>query len=359
VSLEDKLMRLFNSDRIVKIMDKMGHQEGEVIQHSMITKSIERAQKKVEENNFGIRKRLLEYDDVMNIQRSAIYNKRNNALSGERLSVDLYNMIMSLTESLVDDHKAVGDYSSFKNDCLRVLSLEPNIDEASFNEGNTDQLVRQFQSQVLEAYEVKSEKISEVLLPVIKNVYENEGHRYKRIAVPYESASREKPLPIAADLKRAVDSEGKAIMKDIEKAVTLALIDENWKEHLRSMDELKDSVQSASFEQKDPLVIYKMEAYRAFEQLVYRINYDVISYLMGAKLNIGAPEDVKEAKSHKTDFRKVRTNKSEEARRRAAVNAGRQDQGKPETFKRVEKKVKRNDPCPCGSGKKYKQCHGK
>ncbi len=358
VSLEDKLMRLFNSDRIVKIMDKMGHQEGEVIQHSMITKSIERAQKKVEENNFGIRKRLLEYDDVMNIQRSAIYNKRNNALSGERLSVDLYNMIMSLTESLVDDHKAVGTYKSFKNESLRVLSIEPVIDEVSFKEGNVIDLVEMFQNQVLESYKKKTEKVKELLLPLIKNVFEREGHRYKRIAVPYVTASRENPLPIAADLKKAVDSDGSSIMKDIEKAVTLALIDENWKEHLRSMDELKDSVQSASFEQKDPLVIYKMEAYSAFEQLVYRINYDVISYLMGGKLMIGSPEDVQEAKTNKTDFRRVRTNKAEEARKVAAARAGRVDQAKPETFKRVEKKVKRNDPCPCGSGKKYKQCHG-
>jgi len=359
VSLEDKLMRLFNSDRIVKIMDKLGHEEGEVIQHPMITKSIERAQKKVEENNFGIRKRLLEYDDVMNIQRTAIYNKRNNALSGDRLSVDLYNMIMSLTESLVDDHKAIGDFNSFRNDSLRVLSMEPDIDETTFMEGNTSELVERYQQQVLSSYEKKADKMTELLLPVIKNVYENEGHRYKRIAIPYVTSTREEPLPIAADLQTAVDSGGDSIMEDIEKAVTLALIDEAWKEHLRSMDELKDSVQSASFEQKDPLVIYKMEAYNAFEQLVYRINYDVISYLMGGKLMIGAPEDVKEARASKTDFGKVRTSRAEQAQRRAAAMAGRQEQAKPETFKRTEKKVKRNDPCPCGSGKKYKHCHGK
>lgn len=358
VSLEDKLMRLFNSDRIVKVMDKMGHEEGEVIQHSMITKSIERAQKKVEENNFGIRKRLLEYDDVMNIQRSAIYNKRNNALSGDRLSVDLYNMIMSLTESLIEDHKRVGDYNTFKNDCLRVLSMEPSIDEVTFIEGQEGELIEMFQNQVLAQYKEKTEKIAEVLLPVISNVYENEGHRYRRISVPYVSPSRETPLPIAAELKEAVETKGESIMKDIEKAVTLVLIDENWKEHLRSMDELKDSVQSASFEQKDPLVIYKMEAYTAFEQLVYRINYDVISYLMGGKLLLGRPEDVREAKSNRTDFRKVRTNKDAAARKRAAASAGRGERAKPETFKRTEKKVKRNDPCPCGSGKKYKQCHG-
>lgn len=358
VSLEDKLMRLFNSDRIVKIMDKMGHKEGEVIQHSMISKSIGNAQKKVEENNFGIRKRLLEYDDVMNIQRSAIYKKRNNALSGDRLSVDLYNMIMSLTESFVEDHKRAGDYTSFKNECLRVLSLEPNIDEATFIEGTEEQLIENFQKEVLTTYEEKAEKIKELLLPLIKQVYDNEGHRYKRISLPFVSSTREQPLPIAAELETAVKSEGDTIMKDIEKAVSLILIDENWKEHLRSMDELKDSVQSASFEQKDPLVIYKMEAYTAFEQLVYRINYDVISYLMGGKILLGRPEDVKEARSSKTDFKKVRTNKDEQAMKAAAASAGRGSAAKPETFKRDEKKVKRNDPCPCGSGKKYKQCHG-
>jgi len=359
VSLEDKLMRLFNSERISKVMDSMGHQEGEVIQHKMITKSIERAQKKVEENNFGIRKRLLEYDDVMNIQREAIYNKRNNALSGQRLSVDLYNMITSLTESLVEDHKSAGNYNSFKNDCMTVLSLEPEIDEATFTEGNVEQLTEMFQRQVFEGYQKKTEKIREILLPIVKSVHEKEGHRYKRISIPYVSPAREKPLPIAADLEKGVESDGESIMKDIEKALTLALIDENWKEHLRNTDELKDSVQSASFEQKDPLVVYKMEAYDLFEQLVYRINHDVISYLMGGKLLLGRPEDVKEAKTNKTDFRKVKTSREDAARKRAAMNAGGGERARVETFKRDEKKVKRNDPCPCGSGKKYKQCHGK
>ncbi|NNE26765.1 MAG: preprotein translocase subunit SecA [Saprospiraceae bacterium] len=359
VSLEDKLMRLFNSERIVKAMDAMGHQEGEVIQHKMITKSIERAQKKVEENNFGIRKRLLEYDDVMNIQREAIYNKRNNALSGERLSVDLYNMIMSLTENMVEDHKAGGNYDTFKNDSLRVLATDPDISEANFNEAPIPELVSQFQQQVLANYKKKSEKITEVLLPVVKNVQQAEGHRYKRIAVPYVNPATEKAINIAADLEAAVNSEGDTIMKDIEKAISLAFIDNNWKEHLRSMDELKDSVQAASFEQKDPLVVYKMEAYDAFEELVYRINYDVMSYLMGGQLMIGAPEDVREAKQRKTDFRKVRTSREDEARKRAAATAGGRQQAKPETFKRAEKKVGRNEPCPCGSGKKFKHCHGK
>ena len=356
VSLEDKLMRLFNSDRIASLMDKMGHQEGEVIQHSMVSKSIERAQKKVEENNFGIRKRLLEYDDVMNIQREAIYKKRDNALSGERISVDLYNRFTSLAESMVEDHRRAGGYDSFRNDSLKILGVDPTFDAATFNEMNLEELVELYQDCVLEQYNKKCDQVAEVLLPVIKNVHKNEGHRFKRISVPFTDGTRQ--LPISADLEEAVDSEGKSIKTDIEKASALALIDDNWKEHLRSMDELKDSVQSASFEQKDPLVVYKMEAYNLFENIVYNINLDVCSYLMRGKLVIGNPDDVQEAREQKTDFRNVKTSKEETAQRAAAQSAG-QSKAKPETFKRTEAKVKRNDPCPCGSGKKYKQCHGK
>jgi len=197
-----------------------------------------------------------------------------------------------------------------------------------------------------------------MLLPVIKQVHENEGHKYKRIAVPY-SDGRAKPLSISADLQEAIDSDGRTIMKDIEKAITLALIDDNWKEHLRSMDELKDSVQSASFEQKDPLVIYKMEAYNLFEQLVYKINRDVISYLMNGKVAIAMQQgNVEEAREQKTDLSKVQENRTEAAMKKAAASAG-QQRKKVETFKRQEKKVGRNEPCPCGSGKKFKQCHGK
>ncbi len=360
VSLEDKLMRLFNSDRISKVMDTMGHQEGEVIQHKMITKSIERAQKKVEENNFGIRKRLLDYDDVMNIQREAVYNKRNNALSGQRLSVDLYNMIMSLTESMVEDHKAGGDFNTFRNDSLGILATEPGVDELTFNQGNVKDLVGTYQQHVLEAYEKKSSQINEILLPIIKSVHEKDGHRYKRISIPYINSAREKQLNIAADLETAINTNGESVMKDIEKAIALALIDENWKEHLRNMDELKDSSQAASFEQKDPLVVYKMEAYNAFEELVYQINRDVMSYLMGGKLMLQRPDEVREAtKQKRTDFRNVKTSRADEARNRAAAAAGQSERQRPETFKRTENKVKRNDPCPCGSGKKYKQCHGK
>ena len=357
VSLEDKLMRLFNSERISGLMDKLGLQEGEVIQHSMVTKSIGNAQKKVEENNFGIRKRLLEYDDVMNIQREAIYKKRDNALSGERLSVDLFTMFNSLTDAVVSDNKHSGSFDNFRNDSLRIFGVDPAIDSAAFSEDSESNLVEAFQKQVYEYYEKKSEAISHTLLPVIQNVHKHEGHKYKRIAIPYKDGS-DKMLNISADLEEAVNSDGKSIMKDIEKVATLALIDENWKEHLRSMDELKESVQSASFEQKDPLVIYKMEAFNLFEQFIYKVNYDVCSYLMKGKLLIKSSEDVTEAREQRTDFSKTAASKENLARRAAAQSAG-QGRAKPETFKRKEAKVGRNEPCPCGSGKKYKQCHGK
>jgi len=357
VSLEDKLMRLFNSERIAKLMDRMGLEEGEVIQHSMVSKSIGNAQKKVEENNFGIRKRLLEYDDVMNIQREAIYKKRNNALSGERLSVDLFSMFNGLTESIVSDNRHSGDFDTFKNDSLKILGIVPEIEEAFFTESREEEAVTAYQKEVYADYERKSEAITHSLLPIIKNVYENQGHKYKRIAIPYTDGDR--TLSISADLEEAVNSDGKSIMRDIEKAVTLALIDNNWKEHLRSMDELKESVQSASFEQKDPLVIYKMEAYNLFEQLIYKVNYDVCSYLMRGRLMLREPDQVREAREQRTDFSKTSAGRADAARRAAAAGAGRAQQAKPETFKREEQKVGRNQPCPCGSGKKYKHCHGK
>ena len=365
VSLEDTLMRNFGSERVAGIMDKLGHKEGDVIQHSMVSKSIERAQKKVEENNFGVRKRLLEYDDVMNIQREAIYSKRNHALNGRRLTVDLNNMFIGLTESIVINNKEYGDYDSFRTRSITALGIDPEITDDDFRSKSIDDLIDMYQHQVNAMYASKSKQMSEILLPTIKRVHETEGHKYKRIAIPYTDG-RAKSLNISAGLEEAIESDGATIMRDIEKAIMLALIDENWKEHLRAMDELKESSQSASFEQKDPLVIYKMEAYKLFEKLMNNINYDVCSYLMRGKLviNTGGETTLKEAKEQKTDLSKVRTNQDakraaeEQAMRRAAAGAGRAPQ-KVETFKRQEKKVGRNEPCPCGSGKKYKQCHGK
>ena len=361
VSLEDKLMRLFKSERIAKMMDKMGHQEGEVIQHSMVSKSIEKAQKKVEENNFGTRKRLLEYDDVMNIQREAIYKKRFNALSGERLSLDLNTMFISLIESLVIAHRKDGDFESFRRGSIEVLGIDPKMDEDYFDEGDEDDIIDNMYQQFLEMYERKSKTLSDALLPAIKDVYENEGHRYKRISLPFtDGVSR--VLPAAADLEAAVNSNGKSIMRDIEKVVALSIIDEEWKEHLRSMDELKDSSQSASFEQKDPLVVYKMEAFNLFEQLVYRINEQVTSYLVKGTVVFRDGSKVQEARTQKTDLSKTSTNKDAAAQaaaaKAAAAGAG-QRREKPQTFKRDIPKVGRNEKCPCGSGKKYKSCHGR
>lgn len=356
VSLEDNLMRLFQSERIASVMDKMGHKDGEVIQHSMITKSIERAQKKVEENNFGIRKRLLEYDDVMNIQREAIYKKRDHALEGTRLSVDVYYMFDALTASIVSEYKNTGDYKGFLSECLSTLSFDPEIEESTFNSTPLNQLIDLFQRKVYDAYEQKKKNFKSVLLPIIKRVYAEQGHKYKRILLPIVDGSGH-PLQLTSELKEAADNNGETIMQDIEQDITLTLVDDKWKEHLRAMDELKDSVQAASFEQKDPLVIYKMEAYQLFEELIYTINKEVVSYLMRCKIAYQA-ENVQEAKPEKTDLSNIKTNKEDDARRAAAEGAGR-ERRVVETVVRTEEKVGRNDNCPCGSGKKYKHCHGR
>jgi preprotein translocase subunit SecA len=361
VSLEDNLMRLFATERMAQWMDRLGHKEGEVIQHSMVTKSIERAQKKVEENNFGIRKRLLEYDDVMNIQREAIYTKRSNALSGERLAVDLNRIFQSVPELLVDQFKASGDYEGFRDESMKLLGIDPEMDTNAFKQASREDIIKMYHSLVTEKYDRKKEQITETLLPIIKNVYEKEGQRYKRISIPFTDG-RTRMLPISAEIEAAVKSRGKSIMLDIEKAINLALIDDSWKEHLRNMDELKDSVQGASFEQKDPLVIYKMEAYELFEGLVGKVNKEVASYLMDGKLLIQQDRAPQEARERKTDLSKVSTNRrddQEQVRRKAAMqSAGREEAPKVETIRRSDPKIGRNDPCPCGSGKKYKNCHG-
>jgi len=357
VSLEDNLMRLFKSERIAKLMDKMGHQDGEVIQHSMVSKSIERAQKKVEENNFGTRKRLLDYDDVMNIQREAIYKKRFNALSGERLALDLNTMFISLIESLVIAHRKDGSFETFRRGSIEVMGIDPKMDAIDFQEGDEDEIITKVYHQFLEMYERKGQILSDLVLPQIKHVYETEKHKYKRISLPFtDGVSR--VLPAAADLESAVKSKGKTIMRDIEKVVALSIIDEEWKEHLRSMDELKDSSQAASFEQKDPLVVYKMEAFNLFEQLIYRVNEQVTSYLVKGSVVLRDGTRVEEARTQKTDLSKTSTNKDPNALAKAAAAGAGRGRQKPETFKRDVPKVGRNEKCPCGSGKKYKQCHG-
>jgi preprotein translocase subunit SecA len=370
VSLEDNLMRLFQSDRIAGLMDKMGHKDGDVIQHRMVTNSIERAQKKVEENNFGIRKRLLEYDDVMNIQREAIYKKRHNALFGDRLAVDINSAFLSITSDLVHVHRDGGDFETFRMDSLRTIGVDPELDPTFFKTGPVGTVLATFQKQVFDFYAWKSKLVSDRLLPIIKDVYGKEGQRYKRIVVPYSDAMLN--LNISADMEEAIQSNGKTIMHDVEKVATLALIDDAWKEHLRNIDDLKDSVQGASFEQKDPLVIYKMEAYNLFEGLIGHINSSTTSFLLKGTLDLPDENQMQRAQqqqvaaeaARRAQANRLRANNSQamtetqEAAQRAAQSAGHNAPQRQQPIVR-EKVVGRNDPCPCGSGKKYKQCHGK
>ena len=371
VSLEDQLMRLFQSDRIAGLMDKMGHKEGDVIQHSMVTNSIERAQKKVEENNFGIRKRLLEYDDVMNIQREAIYKKRRNALFGDRLAVDINNAFTAITSELVQVHREGGDFETFRLDSIRLIGVDPEMDEGWFKSAPMATVTATYQQQVLSLYEQKSKHVGDRLLPIIQDVYAREGHRYKRIVVPFNDGVL--GLNISADMEEAIKSNGKSIMHDVEKVATLALIDDAWKEHLRNVDDLKESVQGASFEQKDPLVIYKMEAYNLFEGLIGHINSNVTSFLLKGSLALPSEDEMRRAQAaqsqaeaqRRAQANRLRTNnqqqmtESQQAAQRAAQSAG--HNGPVQRVQPIvkEKVVGRNDPCPCGSGKKYKHCHGK
>ncbi|MFK8164213.1 MAG: preprotein translocase subunit SecA [Lewinella sp.] len=360
VSLEDKLMRYFQSERIAKWMDRAGHQEGDVIQAGIVTKSIENAQKKVEENSFGTRKRLLEYDDVMNIQREAIYRKRNNALSGQRLNLDLNTMFEGLLDDIVFTNKQKNDYDSFRFDVQRYLGFDTAIQAPDFNENKdvnalADRLLEEFQG----FYQRKMLLLVDRVMPTIRRVQEEQPGRYKRIIVPFTDGSTH-PLSITADIEKALETNGRSIISDIEQTVTLAIIDEHWKEHLRSMDELKTSTAMASFEQKDPLVVYKMEAYKLFEGLVRVVNEKTTAYLAKGDLVLQAPEDVQEARApRRVETSKTTTNRSQEeqAARRAAEGVSKRQ--KVETFQREGSKTKRNDQCPCGSGKKFKHCHGK
>ena len=369
VSLEDSLMRLFQSDRIAGLMDKLGHKDGDVIQHSMVTNSIERAQKKVEENNFGIRKRLLEYDDVMNIQREAIYRKRRNALFGERLAVDINNAFIAIASELVQAHRQSGDFESFRLDSIRLIGVDPEIDANWFKSAPEKTVLATFQQQVFDLYEHKSKQVGDRLLPVIKDVHANEGHRYKRIVVPYTDGSL--GLNVSADMEDAIKTGGKTIMRDVEKVATLALIDDAWKEHLRNVDDLKESVQGASFEQKDPLVIYKVEAYNLFEGLIGHINVSVTSFLLKGSLTLPDQDAAQRAQQQQQAaeaFRKAQANRlrtnnqqqrteTQEAAQRAAMSASHGPAQRPQPVVK-EKVVGRNELCPCGSGKKFKHCHG-
>ena len=356
VSLEDKLMRLFGSERIAKLMDRMGLEEGEVIQHSMVSKSIERAQKKVEENNFGIRKRLLEYDDVMNQQREVIYKKRRHALHGERMSLDVSNMIYDTCESIVEDLHAAKDYDAFKLDLIRLLATESPISEEEFKESSAEGITDKVYNSCYASYQKKSEGIATQAFPVIKDVYKNQSATYENIVIPFTDGM--KTLQVVTNLKEAHDSEGGNIAESIEKSVTLAIIDDIWKEHLREMDDLKQAVQTASYEQKDPLLIYKFESFNLFKTLINKVNKDIVSFLLKSGLPTQA-NAVQEDKQQRSGANLQTSRPEGTADSAQNPNNPQQQQKQKAQPVRVEEKVNRNAPCPCGSGKKYKKCHGR
>ena len=354
VSLEDELMRLFGSERIAGIMDRLGLKDGEMIQHSMITRSIERAQKKVEENNFGIRKRLLEYDDVMNSQREVIYKKRRHALLGERVSVDVANSMYDVTANLVDTYHRDGDFEGFDFDLIRSFSMDSPVPRSEFLKSSPDEVVEKVYAKVIDTYKRKVESISQQAYPVLKDVYERMSHVYENVVVPISDGV--KVFQVITNLKATAESEGKELAKAYEKTVLLATIDEEWKEHLREMDELKQSVQNATYEQKDPLLIYKFESYELFKTMITKVNKDVVSTLMKGHIPTQDPDQVREAQRRR-QVENLRTSRSDSSIPGASGSAGTDRDRKTEPV-RVEKKVGRNDPCPCGSGKKYKNCHG-
>ncbi|MEO5673473.1 MAG: preprotein translocase subunit SecA [Chitinophagales bacterium] len=362
-SLEDDLMRLFGSDRIAGIMDRFGYKEGEVIQHSMITKSIERAQRKVEENNFGIRKRLLEYDDVMNAQREVIYKKRRHALFGDRLVYDLYNMMYDLAEDLIIQYQQASDYDGFKLDVIRFFSTDTAIDEVQFKDAKAESLSQKLYEEATEVYHRKTNHLAEHVFPVIKDLHETRGQTIENIVVPFTDGK--KGIQVIAPLKKSYETKGMEVVHAFERGITLSIIDEAWKEHLREMDDLKQSVQGAVYEQKDPLLIYKFEAFGLFKKMMGEVNRDVISFLFKGSL---PNQQLNQAQGPlRTDHSRLREGRGAEMR--APVSSENGTNGRPQNGEeqepkklepiRVGPKIGRNDPCPCGSGKKYKNCHGK
>jgi preprotein translocase subunit SecA len=353
VSLEDELMRLFGSDRIARMMDRLGVKDGEVIQHSMITKSIERAQRKVEENNFGIRKRLLEYDDVMNAQREVIYSRRRNALFGEKLSVDIANTLYDVCNTIADIHFGQDSYPAYALEIIQVLGIESPISESDYVKLSVEEQAEILFTTTLEHYKRKSKQMITLALPIIKDVYKTSGHVYQNIIVPVSDGIR--TYQVVTHLKKSVDTEGKEINHAFEKTAIFATIDDTWKEHLREMDELKQSVQNAVYEQKDPLLIYKFEASELFKTMLDESNRQIVSLLTKGYIPMQDPNEVKEAKvPPKTDLSKLKTSRNDVGSPSENINT----ENKKTEPVRVEKKVGRNDPCPCGSGKKYKHCHG-
>ena len=372
ISLEDHLMRLFASDRIASLMDRMGFKEGEVLENNMLSKSVEKAQKKVEENNFGIRKRLLEYDDVMNSQREVIYTRRRHALMGERIGMDVLNMLYDVTEGIVTRYKDGEDYEGFVAEMFSTLAVEVELTEEQFRKERESELVDVVFDEVYKTFKRRCDTIASVAYPVIHQVREEHGTQYERIVVPITDGRR--VYNIAVNLEEADASEGKSIVKELEKSISLYTLDEAWKEHLREMDELRNSVQNASYENKDPLLIYKLESYELFKTMIDSMNRKASAILMRAHIQVAPPQESEAAAAQKvevkqaaperpTDMSRYKTRKDDieeqrEAQRAAAAGAGQASQPKAEPV-RAEPKIGRNDPCPCGSGKKFKNCHGR
>ncbi len=355
VSLEDNLMRLFATDRIAGLMDKMGFKEGEMLEHNMLSKSVERAQKKVEENNFGIRKRLLEYDDVMNSQREVIYKRRRHALMGERIGIDIANMLYDTVASIISQYAEAQDYEGLMLEMFRVTLVQLPFTEDEFKSQKEDQLIERTYTVVMENFKARMDKMAETVNPVVKQVYENQSALYENILIPVTDGKR--VYNISCNLKTAYETESKDLIRSFEKALLLHTIDEQWKEHLREMDDLRQSVQNASYEQKDPLLIYKLESYGLFKNMVDTMNRKTVSALMRAQIPMPDPEQVRAAEEQqRTDYSRMRTEREEVAsqpRTNAPAQPPRQEPV------RSDKTVGRNDPCPCGSGKKFKACHGR
>ena len=353
-SLEDNLMRLFGSERIASLMDRMGLKEGEVIQHSMITKSIERAQKKVEENNFGIRKRLIEYDDVMNAQREVIYKRRRNALYGDKLSIDIANMIFEISASIIEEYQAQKDFDGFNLECIKNFGIESPFTEQEFNNGKEDDLIQQLFESAQKHYTEKIQLVAEQAFPVVRDVYTNPNNNFENIVTPFSDGIR--GVQVVVNLKKAFETKGRELILGFEKAVVLAMIDDSWKEHLRELDDLKQAVQNASLEQKDPLVIYKLESFNLFKEMIIKANKEVISFLM--KGGLPAEENNKpQARFTQTQIQPKKEKLIETRDEHAIEEQNAQQKPKSQPI-RVDAKIGRNDPCPCGSGKKYKGCHG-
>ncbi|MCQ2331341.1 MAG: SEC-C domain-containing protein, partial [Paludibacteraceae bacterium] len=362
ISLEDNLMRMFGSERIAAVMDRLGWEEGEAIEHNMISSNVEKAQKKVEENNFGIRKRLIEYDDVMNQQRNVIYAKRHHALMGERIGVDITNMIYDTAESILADARDAMDYESLQYNVMQTFAIEVPFDENAFRGSKEQQLSNALAEAAIDGFKRRMDKLMQVANPVIQKVFADKGSMYENILIPITDGK--KVYNVAVNLKRAAETDCREVVKEFEKRTVLYVIDDEWKEHLRQLDDLKQSVQNASYEQKDPLVIYKLESFGIFRQMLDSFNRRALSILLRGQIHQQQPDAVQRAQAQqRMDLSKYRTQK--DAVERAAQASGQAGAAARDTREMqkpmpviADKKPRPNDPCPCGSGKKYKQCHG-